>query len=133
MKQQLTIDGEYQASVYFIGANTTSIQITTNMQESKFVTHSYVKSPALSEAAVFVSRGYFVDDDIDGNYRFHYIMEEDNSPTIIEPSKANFYLGMVGRVGLPLEEDITLLYHNDKISIFDMNRNNSVIMFSKKH
>ena len=133
VKQSLTKDGEYQASLYFIGNNISHMHIVTHMKKSDFITHTYLKSASLSEAAVFVSKGYFMDDDADGNYTFRYTMEESNTPTVLDPSKARFYIGMVGRAGLPLEESIKLIYHNNRISIFDMKRNNNVIMYIKTH
>lgn len=133
VKQSLTKDGEYQASLYFIGNNISHTHIVTHMKESNFVTHTYLKSASLSEAAIFLSKGYFTDDDADGNYTFRYTMEESNTPKILDPSKARFYIGMVGRVGLPLEESIRLIYHDKNVSIFDMKRNNNVIMYIKKH
>ncbi|QCG47283.1 hypothetical protein [Aeromonas schubertii] len=133
VKKYLTKEGEYQASLYFIGSEISSVHIVTNIRDSGFVAHSYLKSAALSEAATFVSKGYFIDDDKNGNYWFHYTIEESHTPVILDPGKARFYMGMVGRVGLPHKEKIKLIFHNKEISIFDMKRNKNIIMYMKKH
>ncbi|WP_146181439.1 hypothetical protein, partial [Aeromonas sp. HMWF016] len=112
VKKSLTRDGEYHASLYFLGSTTTNISIVTNMYNSSFITHSYLKSPALDEAAVFVSKGVFLDDDADGNYSLSYSMKETHPPRVLEPQKSKFYLDMVARIGHPIDEKISLIYHN---------------------
>lgn len=132
-KKSLTRDGEYHASLYFIGLNVTNVHIVTNMHNSDFISHSYLKSASLSETAKFISKGRFIDDAADGSYSISYVMEEENSPKILDPNKARFYLDMVGRTGVDVEEKIRMIYHDQVISLFDMNRNGNVIMYSKKH
>ncbi|OLF60440.1 hypothetical protein BTN33_02555 [Aeromonas veronii] len=132
-KRTLTIDGEYYASLHFIGGNITNIHIVTNMHKSDFISHSYLKSPSLNDTAIFTSTGSFTSDDSDGNYKITYIMKENTPPKILDPNNAKFYLSMVGRTGVEIEEEIRMIYHDRAISIFDMNRNGNIIMYSKKH
>ncbi|ATL91564.1 hypothetical protein CK911_01195 [Aeromonas sp. CU5] len=134
VKQQLTNDGEYRASLHVIGDVVTNIHLVTHMKNSEFITHTYLKSTAINGTATFVSKGRFVDDDRNGNYKYSYLMEEVQSPlTVTDTEHAHIYMSMVSRLGLPIEEDIKLLYHHNNISIFDMKRNFNVIMYKKEH
>ncbi len=130
--KRLTTDGEYQASLYYVGKETTNIHIVTKMKNGEFISHTYLNSPSLGEIATFLSKGYFIDDDTDGTYSFRYNMEETNTPTLLRREGANLYLSMVARVGFSQEETIKMIYHDKKFSIFDMNRNNNIIMYVKK-
>lgn len=127
----LTEDGEYQASLYHFGKNLSSLHIVTNLKDNDFVTHSYLNSPELHEPATFVSKGRFIDSNNNGMYSIEYSVKIDNTPEVLRPDQARLFFGMIGRVGLPSEDEIRLIFHNDKISIFDMKRNGSIIMYLK--
>lgn len=134
VKQGLTNDGEYRASLYVIGDVVTKIHLVTHMKNSDFITHTYLQSSALNGTATFISKGNFTDDDEYGNYKYSYRMEEVKSPiSVIDTEHAHIYMGMVSRLELPMEEEIKLLYHKNNVSIFDMRRNYNVIMYKKEH
>lgn len=128
-----TTDGEYQSSWYYIGAVATGVNIITNVRGNDFLSHSYVSSPSLNETAVFLSKGSFLDSSPNGDYRISYIMEEKNSPSVLRPNNSLIYFDMVGRVGVPLEEEIKSIYKDEAVSIFDMKRNKNFIMYKKSH
>ncbi len=129
---QLTQKGEYKASLYIINEYTTRVDITSNIDESHFVSHSYISSPGIESTAVFVSKGVFIDDSID-SYTIRYNIKQLKHPRIISTEKAGLYINMVGRLGHVIEEDIKMIYHSDNISIFDMNRNNNIITYMRIH
>lgn len=129
---KLTKSGEYHASLYIINKNDVShVRIITHMEGNEFVTRSYLTSPGLSKPVTFLSKGEFIDDDSSGKYHYAYKMKVIDNANLIDPQRADLYMSMVGRLGLPINESITMLFHDKEISIFDMMRNKSVIMYSK--
>lgn len=128
-----TTDGEYQASWYYIGAVATSVNVITNVRGNDFLSHSYVSSPSLNETAVFLSKGSFLDSSPNGDYRISYFMKEKNSPSVLRPNNSLIYFDMVGRVGVPLVEEIKSIYKDKAVSVFDMKRNKNFIMHKKYH
>lgn len=129
----LTQEGEYRALLYIINDDTSRVDISSNVSKSNFTSHSYLSSPGLSNTAVFISKGKFVDDDSEGNYTINYTMEQVSKAAVLDAKKANLYIDMVGRLGRPIEDSIKVLYQSKDISVFDMNRNHSVIMYKKNH
>lgn len=127
----LTQKGEYRAKLYVINDYTSRIDITSNINKSNFITHSYLSSPGLSNVVEFISKGSFVDDDYQGNYIVNYTMKRASKVTVLDTNKASLYIDMASRVGKPIDENIKLLYQSSNISVFDTNRNNNVIMYVK--
>lgn len=131
--EKLTQDGEYHASHYIVSEYITHFSIVTNIKRNKFVSHTYLSSPGLNKAASFISEGIFLNDDRIGWYAAEYIVREDNKPQIIDQDLAIPYIGMTGRVGMVINDNIETLYHSKNFNIVDMGRNNNIIMFSKRH
>lgn len=129
----VTRDGEYQSKVYILNKNATSLNIITKVQSDKFVTRSYLNTPAISGTAIFLSEGRFTHGDAVGKFKYVYTMSELERPNILDANNADFYIGMAGRVGLPLEDEVEVIYSNSRITILDMHRNSNVITFIKEH
>ncbi|WP_221886391.1 hypothetical protein, partial [Vibrio cholerae] len=68
--------------------------------------------------------------DVDGDYIIRYNMSENNSVSIVELDKAELYLRLKARTAFDHEETIKLLYSENDVYIFDMQRNNNIIMYS---
>ncbi len=132
-KVNLTDRGEYHASLYVIGQDTTCLRIATHVEHNQFVTHTYISSSGLSDVATFLSKGEFLDSSEQGVYTYKYEMTQLNNVNVIHPPKVGLYMSMIGRLGFAQEEKVHMLYHDNKISVFDMMRNNNVIMYAKHH
>lgn len=127
----LTQKGEYRAKLYVINDYTSRLDITSNINKSDFISHSYLSSPGLSNVVEFISKGSFVDDDNKGGYAINYTMKRASKVTVLDINKANLYIDMASRVGKPIDEKIKLIYQSNNISVFDINRNNNIIMYMK--
>ncbi|MGL4614026.1 MAG: hypothetical protein ACRCVV_09035 [Shewanella sp.] len=125
--------GEYHASLHVINNNdVVKMRIVSHVENNDFVTHTYLTSPGLSSTATFLSKGSFIDREGNGKLTYLYSMSLIESTEIVNPEEARIYMDLVARLGLPIEESIDILYHNNEITVFDMMRNNSVIMYEKE-
>lgn len=132
VKSKLTEKGEYRASLYLINEHTTKVDISSSVDKNHFVSHSYISTPGLQTTAVFKSNGVFIAKKFD-TYTIRYNMTQLDRPKITSTENANLYINMIGRLGHVIEEDIKMIYHSGNVTIFDMNRNNSVILYLRKH
>ncbi|EJL6357670.1 TPA: hypothetical protein I6209_002088 [Vibrio cholerae] len=123
---------DYYASIYVIENknNVSHIKIASSSKNSKFNSLTYFKSPAISDVAIFNSQGDIRTGDVDGDYIIRYNMSENNSVSIVELDKAELYLRLKARTAFDHEETIKLLYSENDVYIFDMQRNNNIIMYS---
>lgn len=124
--------GGYHASLYVINDDVVKMRIVSHVENNDFVSHTYLTSPWLSNTATFLSKGSFIDRERDGRLTYSYSMSLMDPTEIVNPEEARIYMDLVARLGLPMEEHIDILYHDDKITVFDMMRNGNVIMYEKE-
>lgn len=124
--------GEYHASHYVINDDIVNIRIVSHVRDNEFMTRTYLTSPGLSNTATFLSKGRFIDRQDDGTLEYSYSMSLIEPTDVVNAKEARVYMDLVARLGFPIEEHINILYHNNQITVFDMQRNSNVIMYEKE-
>jgi hypothetical protein len=132
-QKNIAKNGEYHTSLYVINSGGVSkLRIVAHIERDRFLTTTYLSSPALRGVAKFISKGKFIKSDEIGSYVYHYKLTQVGNTEVIDPNNAEVYLNMIGRAGLPKEEKIMMLYNSNEFNIFDMMRYGNVLMYAKK-
>ncbi len=123
---------EYYSSLYIINESNevSHIKISTNIKNNEFISQTYVRSAGINDIAVFSSKGEIKEGNIRGEYILSYSMNEVNPVSVVDIDKAELFIRLKARTAFSHNENIKLLYSDNGIHIFDMQRNNNTIMYS---
>lgn len=130
--KRLAKDGQYYASHYVIDKKITHFRISTTIKGNRFITHTHLWSEGLDKVAFFISDGFFLNDNENGEYETEYVMRRGNEPQVINENLAGPYINMSSRIGMLVNDKITILYHTSDFNVIDMGRNSNIIIFAKR-